>query len=320
MRRLNGGPTIQIDQGFEPLSPSSRPSSPGQRKKRSAPSRRLPRRLVSRWPGALRSLFIRRLALLLLLLLSVLTAVMAFPAHQIGRQIVSWSARAGFIVDDIFVEGRAKTPRDELLSALGIKRGDAIFAIDLAEARRHIEAIPWVRSAVVERRLPNKIHLLITERSPIALWQNKGRYFLVDHDGQIVGDQIDDYPDLPLTVGEGAPDHVAQLVTLLQSEPSLQGRVKAAAWVGDRRWNVTLDRAPDGIEIRLPEEAALAAWHDLARLESEQQLLERQISVVDMRQADRLVLRAATAPHDLPHDPLHDAGSGKHKPTAGKDA
>lgn len=304
MRRLSREATLQIDPGFE----RPRLSSTRRRQKRPNPPRR-------RWPGALRSPVTRRLTALVILLLSLLSAVMLFPAQKLGRQLLSWSGSKGFAVDDIFVEGRVKTPRDELLSALGVKRGDAIFAIDLTDARRRIEAIPWVRSAVVERRLPNQIHLLITERSPIALWQNKGRYFLVDRDGQIVGDQVDDYPDLPLTVGEGAPDHVAALLALLQSEPTLQGRVKAAAWVGDRRWNVTIDRTSGGIEVRLPEEAALSAWHDLARLEGEQQLLERQISVVDMRQADRLVLRASNTQHD------QAAGSsGKPKTINGKDA
>jgi cell division protein FtsQ len=135
---------------------------------------------------------------------------------------------------------------------------------------------------------------------------------LVDRDGQIVGDQIDDYANLPLTVGERAPDHAAELVGLLEAEPSLKSRVKAAIWVGDRRWNLMLDRTPDGIEIRLPEDEPESALHDLARLDAEQSLLERQLSVIDMRLPDRLVLRALNAPHEQ--------AATKKKPSNGKDA
>jgi cell division protein FtsQ len=275
------------------------------------PARRL---LRIRWPGPLQSLWFRRAIGTLVCALILLVGVAMLPTKRIGGQLTAWSARAGFQVADIFVEGRAKTPREQLIAALGIKRGDAIFAVDLDAARRRLEDIPWVRTASVERRLPDRIHILITERSPIVLWQNKGRYFLVDHDGQVVGDQIDDYPDLPLTVGEGAPDHAAALVALLESEPTLKSRVKAATWIGDRRWNITIDRAPDGIEVRLPEENALDSWRDLARLEQEQSLLERQVSVIDMRLPDRLVLRAAGAPKDPP------ALAPKHKSSNGKDA
>jgi len=298
MRRMSAI-TVQVDDRFV---------RSGARK-----PRRAVRRKAWRWPGPLSSPLARRAALASVAALALLLGIALFPARQAADRILAWSGQAGFRVDDILVEGRIKTPRDQLLTALGVSRGDAIFAVDLAAARQRIEMIPWVRTAVVERRLPGQIHLVISERAPIALWQSAGRYFLVDRDGQIVGDQIDDYPNLPLIVGEGAPDHAAEMVALLQQEPGLKARFKAASWIGDRRWNVMLDRTPDGIEVRLPEEHADDAWHDLARLENERQLLERQISVVDLRQPDRMVLRAATSPHE-------QAAGTKRKTQNGKDA
>jgi len=290
-------------------------SGRGKSKPKAQPARKSPSRLKIRWPGALRSRSSRRAALAGSGMLVLLIAAALFPGKKVENQLVAWSGQAGYRVDDIFVEGRARTPRDQLLTALGVKRGDAILSVDLAAAQKRIEEIPWVRTATVERRLPNQIHILITERSPIALWQNKGRYFLVDHDGQIVGDQIDDYAGLPLTVGEGAPDHAAELLALLESEPALKDRVKAATWVGERRWNIMLDRTPDGIEVRLPEEDAESAWHDLAKLDQEKSLLERQVGVIDMRLPDRLVLRAANAPHEQAAGPV-----AKKKLSNGKDA
>ena len=294
------------------MSGGARASKPSRAKTAAPAPRKASMRVKIRWPHALRSRLIRRAVLAGMGTLALLIVIALFPGQKVKNQMLAWSGQAGFRVDDIFVEGRAKTPRDQLLSALGVKRGDAILAVDLAAAQKRIEGIPWVRSAAIERRLPGELHILITERSPIALWQNKGRYFLIDRDGQIVGDQIDDYANLPLTVGEGAPDHAGELVALLEGEPSLKNRVKAAVWVGDRRWNLMLDRTPDGIEVRLPEEEPEAALHDLARLDAEKSLLERQLSVIDMRLPDRLVLRALNAPHEQ--------AATKKKPTNGKDA
>ncbi len=236
--------------------------------------------------------------------------------EDMRREAVALSARAGFRVAEILVEGRTRTPRGELLAALKVERGDPIFGIDLSATRQRLEELSWVKTATIERRLPNEIHLLITERAPIVIWQNEGHYYLVDRDGQIVGDEIDQYRDLPLMVGEGAPDHAAALLDLLRTEPVLQKRVKAAQWVGDRRWNITFDRTDSGIELRLPEDDPLSAWHELAQLEHDHSLLERQVTVVDMRLPDRLVVR--TTPGAGQNSTA--AGHGRHKQQPGKDA
>jgi cell division protein FtsQ len=260
------------------------------------PQKVVAKRKPIRWPGPLRSRLLRRTLGFGALALLLLIAAVLFPTQKLVHTLQHISGEAGFRVADIFVDGRNKTPRDQLLKALGASRGDAIFAIDLDAARKRIEEIPWVRTASVERRLPDKLEILITERQPIALWQNKGRYFLVDREGQVVGDQIEDYPDLPLIVGEGAPDHAGQILTLLETQPDLKARVKAATWVSDRRWNLTFDKTPDGVEVRLPEEGAEEALQDLAAAEQSHKLLERQVAVVDLRMPDRLVLRATPAP------------------------
>jgi cell division protein FtsQ len=239
----------------------------------------------------------------------------AHLADGLHREATALSARAGFRVEDIFVEGRNRTPRDEIIAALQIQRGDPMFGIDLVATRQRLEELSWVKTATIERRLPNVVHLLITERNPIVLWQNQGRYYLVDRDGQVVGDEVGEYADLPLMVGEGAPDHAADLIDLLNAEPDLKTRVKAAQWVGDRRWNITLDRTAGGIDVRLPEDDPLSAWHDLAKMDKEQSLLERKVALIDMRLPDRLVLRAIGGAEESTL-----SAAPKHKPHAGKDA
>jgi cell division protein FtsQ len=231
------------------------------------------------------------------------------------HQAIALSGQAGFRVEEILVEGRNRTPREQLLSALGVQRGDPILGIDLAATRQRLEEISWVKNATIERRLPNEVHLLIVERNPIVLWQNQGKYYLVDRDGQVVGDEIEEYAELPLMVGEGAPDHAAELLALLDSEPTLKKRVKATQWVGDRRWNITLDRTIGGIDVRLPEDNPIAAWHELAALDKDQSLLERKVTLIDMRLPDRLVLRSTGGAEESTI-----SNQTKHKAHPGKDA
>ena len=101
-------------------------------------------------------------------------------------ELIARSADFGFRVQDIQVIGRDRTHGSAILDAVRIAEGAPILAFDADGARRRIEALPWVRSAVVERRLPDTIFLNLIERQPVAIWQHEGRFQLVDGEGTII--------------------------------------------------------------------------------------------------------------------------------------
>ncbi|PWR18052.1 cell division protein FtsQ/DivIB [Zavarzinia compransoris] len=197
----------------------------------------------------------------------------------------------GFIVNSVTVSGRSVVKAGDVLAALDIQRGDDILTLDLGAARERLMSLSWVQAATIERRLPDTIHVTLVERRPMALWQTGGKMHLVDQNGiAIVGEgaQLALYAKLPLIVGDDAPKYAAELIDLLAREPAIGTRVQAAVRVSKRRWNLKLD---NGVEIRLPEEGVAAAFDRLAALERTERLLSRDITVVDMRQPDRLVVR-----------------------------
>ncbi len=214
--------------------------------------------------------------------------------------MVDTSASLGMRLNALTVEGRDKTPREELLAALDIERGAPILSIDVAQARTAVEALPWVKTAKVERRLPDAVHIMIEERTPYALWQRGKRYTLVDCDGKSIVDVPTADQSLPLIVGPDAPAHVADLFDVLRAENDLAQRVRAAVRVGDRRWNIYLDSFEGGIAVRLPEEDMAGAWTRLATLERDHKILERDLDFIDLRLEDRLVVRVHKEPGQEP--------------------
>jgi len=232
-----------------------------------------------------------------------LTVKFALPATAFANTMARFdaamidvSAALGMKLDALTVEGRGMTAREDLLDAMDIERGAPILAIDMAQARADIEALPWVKTAKVERRLPGSVHILLEERTPYALWQRTGRYTLVDRDGKTIVDVPNADQSLPLIVGPDAPEHAAELFEALNGDAALASRVRAAVRVGARRWNVYLDSFEGGIAIRLPEDNISAAWTRLAGLENEHKILERDLDFIDMRIEDRLVVRVRKDP------------------------
>jgi cell division protein FtsQ len=210
------------------------------------------------------------------------------------RALLKATADAGYRIETLDVEGRGETGKEAILIALGALKGDPIFSLDLEAARQRLLELPWVTDAVVERRLPDTLHVILTEAEPLALWQRQGVFHLVSRNGQVVAvSDVGRFAHLPVIVGEGAPVAAGELFALLATEPELRQRVTAAVLVGERRWNLRLD---NGVDIKLPEQDAIAAWSRFAALERQHHLLAKDVTVIDLRQPDKLILRQPPAP------------------------
>jgi cell division protein FtsQ len=64
-----------------------------------------------------------------------------------------------------------------------------VWRADLEQLSKHLELLPWVRTAVVTRVLPDGIRVRITEREPRAVVRNTaGRFVWVDDDAVALGE------------------------------------------------------------------------------------------------------------------------------------
>lgn len=210
-------------------------------------------------------------------------------ADAATRGFYAVSVDAGLGVDDVLVEGRDRTEAARILETLGVERGFPILAFDPEAAKVKLEALPWIKSASVERRFPRDVYVRIVERQPLALWQHNGNVAVIDQSGDLIPNvEPEGFAGLPLVVGADAPEHTAALLDVVSSEPRLHELVTAAVRVSGRRWNLRLQ---GGIDVQLPETDAAGAWAQLARIEREQGVLERDVVVIDLRLPDRLVVR-----------------------------
>ncbi|MGI9449425.1 MAG: cell division protein FtsQ/DivIB [Geminicoccaceae bacterium] len=207
---------------------------------------------------------------------------------DIATRALDLTGGAGLQVKAVYADGRRHTDRKLLESQLDVALGQPILGFDTAAAKLRLEALPWIQRASVGRLLPDTIKVRLEEHKPLALWQNGGAFSLIDGNGGVIvsgmtaSDVGKRFDRLRVLVGDNAPAHAVDLFHMLATEPELSARVKAATWVGDRRWNLRLDNK---VDVLLPEKAPLAAWRYLAKAERKKNLLDRALLVIDLRQA-----------------------------------
>lgn len=208
--------------------------------------------------------------------------------RQIAHSGIRMTQRAHFAVRDVVVEGREHTDKTDLFQALGVNDGAPILLFDSGRALEKISQLPWVDTATVQRRLPDTIYVRLRERQPMARWQHDNATVVIDAQGKVLAQaNPESFPNLLLVVGENAPEQTASLLNSLNEFPDILSRVTSAVRVGERRWNLYLQT---GQLVRLPEQKMTESLKRLNDLVHDQKLLDRNITGIDLRLSDRLIL------------------------------
>ena len=197
------------------------------------------------------------------------------------------------VVEKIVVSGAVYTGREDLQTALGLKKGDSLVGFDAGSARARIEQLPWVRLASVDRMLPDRVNVTIYEHVPLARLVADGQIWVINKDGtRIVADNGNAFAGLPLLKGDGAANQAGPLFMHLANWPQLLSQLREAEWVGDRRWNL---RFVSGVTVKLPEDSrtfgAEQALPLLAKLEEARHVLTLNAGEGDLRLPEKVVLR-----------------------------
>lgn len=199
------------------------------------------------------------------------------------------TSRLGFAIDQVKVSGHRETSEIDILERLGLDGWTSTIGFDAEAARERIAALPWVETAAVRKIYPDTLEISLEERKPFAIWQHGNELSVVERSGRVIapfagGRQA----ALPLIIGVGAPQAAPAFMDVIAAHAELAGRVKGYIRVAERRWDIRLE---NGVTVKLPEGDESRALERLAALDREAGVLSRDVSAVDMRFADRLVVQ-----------------------------
>ena len=98
-----------------------------------------------------------------------------------------------FRVSDIQVEGNVHYTDDEIIRAIDIEEGDNLFFFDRFSALSRVFAkLPYVEEVTVERRLPNKVIISVTESQALAYIVLGEEKWTIDHGCKVLGKATED--------------------------------------------------------------------------------------------------------------------------------
>lgn len=203
-----------------------------------------------------------------------------------------FEARPEFRVSLLSVEGASADLADAVRARLALKLPQSSFDLNLEALHAQIEALDAVASVELRVRSGGVLQVVLKERDPVAVWRNGSGLELLDASGHRVAGITarDDRGDLPLVAGDGADVAMDEAMALFDAATPIANRVRGLVRVGERRWDLILDRDQ---RILLPTENPVGAVERLLALDQAEKLLDRDLSAIDLRNQDRPVLRLA---------------------------
>lgn len=199
-------------------------------------------------------------------------------------------SRPEFMVNMMAVDGASDLVADGIRQMLPLDFPISSFDLDLEAMRASVVSLDPVKAARLYVRQGNVLQVDVVERIPVVLWRNEQGLQLLDDEGFLVGPAFvrADWPELPLIVGDGADAYVTEALDLIAAAEPLSARFRGLVRMGERRWDVVLDREQ---RILLPETDAVQALERVIAIDQAVDMLERDLMAVDLRLPQRPTLR-----------------------------
>lgn len=259
--------------------------------------------------------FLHRMWVSFLILTAFSVFIFVVWAYHSGFAIQKWQLLtqtfhttlkdAGFTLDEILITGRNRTPMNDICQILEIPeescfdlkipKGRSITTLDIQQIQKNFKMLPWVKDVIIHMQLPNILHIDLTEKKPIALWQKNEQYYPLDEQGSPINAvclECGEY--MLLVVGNNAPKQTPYLIEVLEKHKNIYNRTFSAKWVDNRRWNLYIDDESNQKIILLPDSDLEESISRLDNLQTEKQVLDKQIKQLDLRIDDRVIIKPTT--------------------------
>jgi len=135
-------------------------------------------------------------------LVLALASVAGLTAAVYGTRFLLYSPSMLLLrPDQIELSGNRVVSREAVLQQFVHDRNRTILRVPLEARRSQLEQIPWVESASVQRILPNRLRIELTERTPVAFARNGNELALIDAHGVMLDRPRGEHLHFPIVTG-----------------------------------------------------------------------------------------------------------------------
>ena len=195
---------------------------------------------------------------------------------------------SGFTIKNIEILGLNRLDKDSIIKIVRTHNNVNIFKVNIKDIYRKIKNNTWIKKASIQVIYPNTIKILLTEKEPIAIWQNRYGNNLITKTGDVILEKnLEDFKVyLPIIIGDNANKNIHSILNIFNSNKDFFKNIWSLTFVNERRWDVHFNQ---GLTIRLPSKNVREAWEKVVHLDQNYNILSLGLTEIDLRNPNQIL-------------------------------
>ena len=194
----------------------------------------------------------------------------------------------GFIIKNIEISGLNHLKKNDIIKIVSSYNDINIFNVNIEDIYKKIKNNTWIKKASIEIIYPNTIKILLTEKKPVAIWQNRYGNTLITKSGDVIFEKnLEEFKNyLPIVVGENVHKEVQSILDIFSKNKDFVTNIWSLTFVNQRRWDVHFNQ---GLTIKLPSKNLEKAWEKVLYLDKEFKILNLGLTELDLRNSNQIL-------------------------------
>ena len=194
----------------------------------------------------------------------------------------------GFVIKNIEISGLNHLNKSDIIKIINAYNDINIFNVNFKNIYKEIKNNTWTEKAYIEIIYPNTIKILLTEKKPVAIWQNRYGNILITKSGDVIFEKnLEEFKNyLPIIIGQNAHKNARSILNILSINKDFFKNIWSLTYVNERRWDVHFNQ---GLTIRLPSDNVEKAWGKVLYLDKKFKILNLDLTEIDLRNSRQIL-------------------------------